>query len=188
MHRKVLLTLIFATMLSAAPAIAGSANLFDGTALETTVTPRDVNLQNGVAVRFATRSAGTVYNDHLILQQGAVRIANFDNYAVDAQQLRIEADDPGTQAVVRMTGKTIEVASIGGSLKVTDGGAMLTRVAAGTKVSFQQTSAKPAQTGAAPAPKGPITDSKGFWVAVIVCAVGAAVLGGVAAAQGKNPF
>ncbi len=147
-----------------------------------------MNLQNGAAVRLATRSVGTIYSDRLVLQQGAARVANFENYAIRARQLRIEADEPGTQAVVRLSAKTVEVASIGGSLKVTDGGAMLTRVAAGTKVSFQQTGAAPGQTGAAPAEKGPITDSKVFWTAAIVCAVGAAVVGGIAAAQGKSPF
>lgn len=210
MNRNILLTFLFATTLSAAPGVAskptigvatavstfslnnsavtGAANVFDGTLLETTAAPSDVNLENGVTVRFATRSAGTVYNDHLVLQQGAARISKFDNYTIDARQLHIQADDPGTQAIVRMNGKTVEIASVGGSLKVTDGGVMLTRVAAGTKVSFQQTGANPGQTGAAPEEKGPITDSKVFWGTAIVCAVGAAVVGGIAAAQGKSPF
>ena len=210
MNRNMLLAFIFATTLSAAPGVpanstigvasavsafsvnnatvTGSVDLSNGATLKTSVAPSDVNLQNGVAVRFATRSAGTVYENRLVLEQGAARVAKFDNYAVDARQLHIEADSAGTQAIVRVTGKTVEVASLTGSVKVTDGGAMLTRVAAGTKVAFQTGATPQGQTGAAPAEKGPITDSKVFWGTAIVCGVGAAVVGGIAAAQGKSPF
>lgn len=215
MTRNTFLTLVFAAMLSAAPVVAanasigvatavtsfsvdnstvtGNANVFDGTELQTTIAPSDVRLRNGVDVRLATRSAGTVFDDHVVLRQGAVRVTNFGSYAVKASQLQIEADSPETQAVVRMTGKKIEVASLGGTLRVTDGGAMLTRVAAGTKMFFQsnpaQTGAAPAQTGAAPAPeKGPQSDKKTYLWAAGICAVGGAIAGGIAAAQGKSPF
>lgn len=218
MTRNTFLTLVFAATLSTASVFAasasigvatavtsfsvnnstvtGNANVFDGTELQTTIAPSDVRLRNGVDVRLATRSAGTVFNDRVVLRQGAVRITNFGSYAVKASQLQIEADSPETQAVVRMTGKKIEVASLGGTLKVTDGGAMLTRVASGTKVFFQsnpppaQTGAAPAaQTGAAPAPEvGPVSDKKTYLWAAGICAVGGAVAGGIAAAQGKSPF
>jgi|GEM_PF-1583075 len=216
MTRNTFLTLVFAATLSTAPVFAasaaigvatavtsfsvdnstvtGNANVFDGTELQTTIAPSDVRLRNGVDVRLATRSAGTVFNDRVVLRQGAVRITNFGSYAVKASQLQIEADSPETQAVVRMTGKKIEVASLGGTLRVTDGGAMLTRVASGTRVFFQssppaQTGAAPAQTGAAPAPEvGPVSDKKTYLWAAGICAVGGAIAGGVAAAQGKSPF
>lgn len=221
MTRNVFLTFVVATALSAAPAfaasptigvatavgafsvnnasISGNVDVFDGTQLRTTIAPGDVHLDNGVDVRLATRSAGTVFGDHLVLREGAVRIAKFDSYPVEVHDLQIQADNPATTAIVRMTAKTIEVASIGGTLKVTDGGAMLTRVAAGTKMSFQnqntgtntgQTGATPGQTGAAPAPaeKGPMSDKKAILWAAGVCAVGAIVVGSIAASQGKSPF
>ncbi|MGA8029482.1 MAG: hypothetical protein WB992_20255 [Bryobacteraceae bacterium] len=218
MTRNTFLTLVFATAVTAVPAfsgtpaigvasavadfsvdnavVTGNANIFEGTEVRTTVAPTDLRLENGAAVRLATRSAGIVYNDRLILQQGAVRITNFDSYPVNASQLHIQADSPNTEAVVRMAGKMIEIASLGGTVSVTDGGAMLTRVAAGTKMAFQnsgQTGAAPgqppSQTGAAPAPeKGPLSDKKTFYWSAGICAVGAAVVGGIAASQGKNPF
>lgn len=126
--------------------INGSTEVFDGTALKTTTQPGEVKLQNGVDIRLATRSAGTIYEDHVLLQDGAVRASNFDGYAVEAKGYKIEPASPNAEAIVRTKGKTIEIASIGGDLKVTDGGAMLTRVAAGTKMAFQQTGASPAST------------------------------------------
>ena len=219
MRRNVILTLVVAAALSAASSYAGTlaigvasavgalsvndalmmgnVDVFDGTQLRTTITPSDVHLDRGVDVRLATRSAGTVFGDHMVLREGAVRVANFANYPVQVQDLQVQADAPGTTAIVRTTAKIIEVASIGGTVKVTDGGAMLTRVAAGSKMSFQnqtnatnpgQTGAAPGKTGSAQAEKGPISDKKAFLWAAGVCGVGAIVVGSIAAAQGKSPF
>ena len=168
--------------------VTGSANLSDGSEIQTTTAPSDLHLQNGVTVHLGTRSAGTVYSDRVVLREGAARVDNFSDFTIEARQLQIEAESPSARAVVRLTGKTVEVASIGGTLKVTDGGAMLTRVAAGTKASFQQTGATPAQTGAAPAEKGPLSDKKVFLWAAGICLVAAAIVGGIAAAEGKSPF
>lgn len=211
MTRNSFLTLVVATAICAAPVwaasatigvatavsafsvdnslVTGSANLFDGATVRTTTAPSDLRLQNGVTVHLATRSAGAVFEDRMELREGAARVDNFDSYMVQAGDLQINAETPGARAVVRLTGNTVEVASIGGTLKVTDGASMLTRVASGTKLSFQQTGATPSQTGAAPAPeKGPLSDHKVFLWAAGICLVSAAIVGGIAAAQGKSPF
>jgi ferric-dicitrate binding protein FerR (iron transport regulator) len=222
MTRDTFFSLVAAIALSAAPAfpasstigvatavasfsvdnstMTGDANVFDGTELRTTTSPGDVRLRNGTDVRLATRSAGTIYNDYVVLREGAIRVTSFDSYTVKASQLEIEADNPAAQAVIRMAGKKIEIAALGGSVRVTDGGAMLTRVAAGTKAFFQNTGSNPgqtgatpgqppAQTGAAPAPEaGPVSDRKVILWTAGICAVGAAIVGGIAASQGKNPF
>ncbi len=181
-------------------AVTGNTDIFNGTELRTTISPSDVHLENGADVRLATRSAGTLYNDHLELRDGALRVSNFDGYPVQARQLQIQADTPGVAAIVRMQGRRVEIASIGGTLKVTDGGAMLTRVAAGTKMAFQNTTNPPAQTGAspgqapastgaAPAPEqGPLSNKKAILWTAGVCAVGGVVVGVIAAEQGKTPF
>src|SRR5579875_628656 len=222
MTRSAVLTLVISAVLSAAPAfsaspsigvataigsysindspVTGETNILDGTELRTTVSPSDVHLANGADVRLATRSATNLYSDHIVLKDGALRMAKFDSYPVHVGELDIEADTPGTEAIIRTRGKAVEVASLGGTVKVTDGGAMLTRVAAGTKMSFQNANpaaqsgaspaqAAPAQTGAAPAPeRGPISDKKIFLWTAGICAVGAIVVGSIAAAQGKSPF
>jgi hypothetical protein len=109
--------------------------------------------------------------------------------------LEIGSDEAGAQAIVRINRKAIEVASVGGAVNVMDGG-LLTRVAAGTKMSFQQSGASntPAQqsasTGASQvAPKSKMPgDEKTFLWAIGITAVAALAVGLTAAAQGKSPF
>lgn len=172
--------------------VTGPIDLANGTELHTTVTPSDVHLENGVEMRLATRSTGTLYGDRVVLKDGALKLNHFDGYSVAAGGLTIQADSFDTQAIIRTTPKTIEIASIGGTVTVRDGGAMMTRVTAGTKMAFQTTGAnpgaQPAQTGAAPAEKGPLSNKKTILTAAGVCAVGGIVVGSIAAAQGKSPF
>jgi hypothetical protein len=192
-------TAIGAFSLDNAP-VTGNADIVDGAELRTTTAPSDVRLQNDTRLRLATRSMGAIFADHAVLKEGALRVSNFDNYRVEARHFQVEAGDSETEAIVRVTGKTVEVASIGGPVRVTDGGAMLTRVAAGTRMAFrdggqnsgakagQSQSGATAQTGAAPAEKGPISDKKAILWAAGICAVGAIVVGSIAASQGKSPF
>lgn len=180
--------------------VTGMVDVFDGTQLRTTISPSDIHLANGADVRLATRTNGTLFSDHLELRDGAVRVSKFDGYPVHIQQLQIQADTPGAAAIIRMRGRTIEIASLGGTVKVSDGGAMLTRVLAGTKMAFQNTTPSaaqsgatpgqaPASTGAAPAPEqGPYPNKKVILWSAGVCAVGGLVVGLIAAEQGKSPF
>ena len=177
--------------------VTGNATVADGTTLQTASAPTDVRLENGVSFRIATRSEGTLYGDHAVLRQGAARVSNFSGYPVDARGFQIRPDVPGAEAVIRLENKTVEIASIGGSVTVTDGGAMLTRVGAGAKMSFQQSGAaspdqnqQPTQTGAAPLPpaqRGPSEKKTLIWV-IGISAVAALAIGLTAAAQGKSPF
>jgi hypothetical protein len=177
-------------------AVSGPTNLSDGSSLETTTTPTEIHLAIGADVRLATRSAGTFYADHVQLNQGALRVSNFGGLKVNASQLEIGSDDPGAQAVIRFKRNNIEIASVGGAVNVMDSG-MLTRVAAGTKMSFQQSGAgtnpqaQPANTGAATAApktgKMPGDEKTFIWV-IGITAVAALVVGLTAAKQGKSPF
>jgi ferric-dicitrate binding protein FerR (iron transport regulator) len=170
--------------------VNGNVEIVNGAELRTSVAPSDVHLQNGAQIRLATRSTGAVYSDRVQLEQGALRAGRFENYPIHAGQFQIQADAPGTEAIVRVKGKTIEVASIGGTVKITDGGAMLTRVAAGTKMSFQNSAAQAtsAQTGAAPAENGPMSDKKAILWCAGVIGVAAIIIGSIAASEGKSPF
>jgi len=173
--------------------ISGNADLADGSRLQTTTAPSDVHLAGGGDVRLATRSAGTFFADHVSLDQGALKVGSFNGLTVNARQLQIAGEDANAQAVVRINRKTVEVASVGGAVNVMDSG-MLTRVAAGTKMSFQQTGATPtdqqtATTGAAPAPTSKLpSDTKTFMWVIGLTAVAALAIGLTAAAQGKSPF
>jgi hypothetical protein len=168
--------------------VSGETILADGSALKTAEAASDVRLDNGVAVRFAPRSAGTVFADHTVLEQGAAWVSHFGGYAIRAGEFSIEAETPETEAVIRFEEKTIEVASLGGALKVTDGGAMLTRVAAGSKIAFQNSGSSPGKSGAAPAKNRPRSETKVWLLVIGGVAAAALAIGLTAAAQGKSPF
>lgn len=166
----------------------GAASVADGSTVSTTTAPSDIRLDNGIQMRLATRSTGTVYHDHLALNEGAVRVGSFADYPVQFRNLQVQSDSPGSEAIVRVHDRSVEVASLGGSVRVSDGGAMMTRVAAGTKVTFraQDSSAGRARTGATGADIGKDRNTL-LWTVVGVSSA-ALVIGGIAAYQGKSPW
>ncbi|HEX4168084.1 MAG TPA: hypothetical protein VHZ55_21675 [Bryobacteraceae bacterium] len=180
--------LVVCTCFAAPPAIGtigGTAEITDGAALTTASTPSDIHLASGVDVRLSPRSHGVIYSDHVVLDNGSVRVGHFPGYAVTAGQFQIQSDSPATQAVVRINAATVEVASLSGDVRVSDGGAMLTRVIAGTRVSFQQSGAS---TGASvPYKKLPSDRHVMYWI-IGITAAAALAIGLTAAAQGKSPF
>jgi hypothetical protein len=124
--------------------VNGNSNVYDGSQISTGKTASQIFLQGGPSVMLATNTGATVYNDHLVLSQGAVRVDNMNKYDVQAEGYRIAADEPNSQAAIRLNQGAVEVASMSGVVKVFDAnGAMLTRIGAGTASSF-----KPGQTGA----------------------------------------
>ena len=124
--------------------VSGNSNIYDGSQINTGKSPSQIFLQGGSNMMLATNTGATLYNDHLVLSQGAVRVDNMDKYDVKAMGYRISPDAPGTQAAVRLNEGAVEVASMSGAVKVFDSnGAMLTRIGAGTASAF-----KPGQTGA----------------------------------------
>jgi hypothetical protein len=149
--------------------------------IQTESVARDVVLTNGVSLRLEARSMGAIYDDHAVLEQGAARVSHFGGYQVRAGDLLIEAETAASQAVIRLEKGSVEVASLGGPVKVTDGGAMLARVAAGSRMAFQTTGAAPG------AKKGPSETKVFVWVIVAISAAALAI-GLTAAAQGKSPF
>jgi hypothetical protein len=78
--------------------------------------------------------------------------------------------------------KTVDVASIGGNLNVSDGGAMLTRVVSGTRVSFRNGG------GQTPTKKALPSDTHIMLWMIVATAAAAITIGAIAASQGKSPF
>jgi ferric-dicitrate binding protein FerR (iron transport regulator) len=174
-------------------AVQGKFEVAEGSRLETTTAPSDIRLSNGVDVLLATRSAGRVYADRVELEQGAVRVGRFDrDFSVQVHQLTIQSDGPQSTAVVRTSGNNVEVASLGGSVRVTDGGARLTRVAAGTKMAFrpngQDAASGQTQTGAKPGPGLEEADRNALVWSIVGISAAAVLFGSIAAAEGKSPF
>ncbi|MBV9264624.1 MAG: hypothetical protein JO061_00500 [Acidobacteriaceae bacterium] len=177
----------------------GTTNLTDGARVETALAPSQVVMENGTAILFGTRSAGVVSLDRLLLQRGAARVEAFDpNFKIRVNALEIGSDEPNTKVLVRTTGRTVEVASLGGSVRVTDDGVRMTRVMAGAKMFFDQENGAPAsakqanqqtasQTGASRAPTGPSDRNTVLWF-IGITGGAAIVIGSLAAAEGKSPF
>jgi hypothetical protein len=118
--------------------VSGNANLFEGSELKTGKASSQVFLQNGAALTLGINSGGTVYRDHLLLQQGATKVDNMTGYRVDAGDYHISQGQPASQAVVRLDGELVEIAALTGSLNVfNQKGALLTRIGTGTATAFQ---------------------------------------------------
>ena len=128
----------FGTFMVNSAEVQGNANIFEGSQIKTGKASSQIFLQNGAAVVLGANSAGTIYRDHLLLQSGATKVDNMQGYTVQAAMYRIQADQPISEAVVRVDGDTIEVAALSGSLKVlNENGALLTHIGAGTASAFQ---------------------------------------------------
>jgi hypothetical protein len=118
--------------------VDGNANIFEGAEIRTANAASQIFLQNGSAVTFAVNSAGVLYRDHLVLQQGATKVENMPGYTIQAGAYRVQGE-PKSQAVVRFQAGEVQVASLSGSLNVMNArGALLTRIGAGTASSFNK--------------------------------------------------
>ncbi|HEX4164236.1 MAG TPA: hypothetical protein VHZ55_02075 [Bryobacteraceae bacterium] len=118
--------------------VDGNANLFDGSEVKTGKASSQIFLQSGASLTLGIDSAGTIYRDHLLLQQGATKVDNLNGFSVHAGSFRIEQSQPASQAVVRLSEDTVEVAALAGSLDVFNRkGSLLTHIGTGTASAFQ---------------------------------------------------
>jgi len=127
--------------------VNGNATLFDGSVVETGKATADLRLSKGTEITMSTGSRGTLYSDHLVLQQGESEVAASTPFQLEANGLRVIPNDPNSRGVVSLkAGNTVEVASLNGSFGVTNGhGILLANVRPGRVVSFaMQAGANPA--------------------------------------------
>jgi hypothetical protein len=92
----------------------GNATVFDGAILQTRKNWSQVQLKDGAQVRLESESRGTVFRDHVDLQQGSARISD---YSANANGLSVRADAQSS-ASVTMKGKVVEVAALTGNVHV----------------------------------------------------------------------
>jgi hypothetical protein len=92
----------------------GNATVFNGTTLQTQRTSSQVRLKDGAQVRFDLDSRGTLFSDHVDLQQGSARISD---YSANANGLSVRASGDSS-ANVTMKGKVVEVAALTGNVQV----------------------------------------------------------------------
>ena len=118
--------------------IKGNATLFDGSVVETGQASADVRLKKGAEITMSTGSRGTLYSDHLVLQQGQGELVASNTFALDVSGLHVKPSQPNSRAVVSMKpGNTVEISSVKGSVGVSDShGVMLANILPGHSFSF----------------------------------------------------
>lgn len=93
---------------------SGNATIFDGATVQAGANTAQVKLNGGAQVSLLQESKGRVFADHLDLKKGSARVAG---YSLTADGLKVEAQG-ASAASVTMHGKTLEVASLYGNVKV----------------------------------------------------------------------
>jgi hypothetical protein len=118
--------------------VQGNATLFDGSVIETGQATANLRLTKGAEITMSTGSKGTLYSDHLVLQQGESELAASAPFQLQANGLHVTANEPNARAVVSLKpDNTVEVASLSGSFGVTsEHGVLLANVHPGRVVSF----------------------------------------------------
>jgi hypothetical protein len=126
--------------------VKGNATLFDGSVVETGQATANLRMNKGAEITLSTASRGTLYNDHLVLQQGESELAASSAFQLQANGIHVTANEPNSRAVVSMKpGNTVEVASLTGSFGITsEHGVLLANIHPGHSLSFAM------QTGADP--------------------------------------
>ena len=119
-------------------AVKGNATLFDGTVVETDQATAALRLGQGVEIKLASASRGTLYRDRMVLEQGESEFASSNSFSLEAKGLRVTPDQPSSRAVVSMTGlTTIEVAALAGGFQIAnDRGLLLAHLSTGRAMSF----------------------------------------------------
>ncbi len=117
--------------------IPGNTPLFDGNTVETSKDTSRLQLNNGVRVLLASDSRSKVYHDRMVLQKGTTEVNTAGHYEVDAAFLRVTGSDRNSSARISMHGPTVQVASVKGTLQVSNAhGVALTRIAPGLAFDF----------------------------------------------------
>lgn len=166
--------------------VRGRTSLPEGSALRTRKSEGEITLENGADVRLSHKSAGTIYRDRMVLENGSVQISKFNGYPVDVRSLRIHADDPDAEATIRTHGSTVEIASAGNGVRVMSGTTLLTRVEAGTRMAFRQQGSMQSNDSATQQyPKLSSDRHVLYWLIGIIAGT-AIICGSIAIAQGKS--
>jgi hypothetical protein len=118
--------------------VKGNATLFNGSVVETGQASADLRLTKGTQITMSSSSRGTLFSDHLVLEQGESELAPSGSFQLQANGLSVIPNGTDSRGVVSLKeGNTVEVASLSGSFGVTNGhGILLANVRPGRVVTF----------------------------------------------------
>jgi hypothetical protein len=127
----------------------GNASIFDGNTIETGAAGSRLQLKNGSSVQLSSESRGKIYSDRLVLEKGVTQVQTAKPFQVDTPFVRVSGTE-NSSAKVSMHGKTVQVASLTGTLNVSNAsGVFVAKVAPGMALEFS-----PADAGASAAGSG----------------------------------
>ncbi|MGA3023400.1 MAG: hypothetical protein ABSF98_01385 [Bryobacteraceae bacterium] len=117
-----------------------NATLFNGSVIETAVSPSHATLQDGTRVDLGASSRERVFRDHAVLEKGMTQVHGGSPYAVLANNLRISSADPFRVAVAEPG--TVTVTAMDGTAEVKNaGGQLVAMVVRGSSLDFQEANA-----------------------------------------------
>jgi hypothetical protein len=119
--------------------VPGVATILDGTSVETTDTPSNLNLANGGRLVLAPGSAARIHQDRLILDRGAAEHTGSPSFGIETANFRVSGSSPAAhvQVALQRTGR-IHVEAIGGAAEVRNSqGLLVAKVQASTALELQ---------------------------------------------------
>lgn len=124
----------------------GNASIFDGTTVETGAGSSRLQLRNGASVQLSSDTKGKIFQDRLVLEKGGTKVQAAKPFQVDTPYVKISGSE-NSSAQVSMHGQTVQVASLTGTLNVSNAsGVFVAKVAPGMAFDFS-----PADAGASAA-------------------------------------
>jgi len=118
--------------------VQGNATLFNGSVVETGTATADLHMGKGATITMSTNSRGTLYSDHLVLQQGQSELTAPKAFHLEVEGLRVAANEPNSQGVISLNaGNTVQVSALSGTFSVTnDHGSTLASISPGRAMTF----------------------------------------------------
>lgn len=118
--------------------VKGNATLFNGSVVETDQATASLRLDKGTQITLSTKSRGTMYSDHAVLQQGETQVIASNSFQLQAGPVHVFPNLPNSVGIVTLKpNNSVEVASLSGSFGVSsNNGIMLANVHPGRVVSF----------------------------------------------------
>jgi hypothetical protein len=98
--------------------VRGNATVLDGASLETNINPSQIALRNGARLELAADSAGKVYTDRLLLDNGFAQLHASSKYSVLANSLQVVPKKTSTLRIGHLSGNTIQVSVLSGEAQV----------------------------------------------------------------------
>lgn len=117
----------------------GRVDLAEGSQIRTGSAPATVNLNNGARIELASLSQGTIFENRLVLNDGAGQFAAPTDFAIEALALRIAPLSPNTSGrIVLHSGRKLELAALTGIWSVSNSDrVVIANLTPGTALEFQ---------------------------------------------------